>query len=115
MGAVGGRIRDGSWRGGQREGLSPPPAGPVPRLAAVLFRRCGPPTLCTCGTGKRSSGARLQLRARVRGGLLLVGDEERMYSLTLCGEPCAPAPTAVSLLCTTGMRTGMPDHGAGYR
>ena len=67
MGAVGGRIRGGSWRGGQREGLSPPPAGPVPRLAAVLFRRCGPPTLCTCGTGKRSSGARRQLRARVRG------------------------------------------------
>ena len=67
METVGGRIRGGSWRGGQREGLSPPPAGPVPRLAAVLFRRCGPPTLCTCATGKRSSGAQGQLRARVRG------------------------------------------------
>ena len=52
-----------------------------------------------------------ELRARARGGLLLVGDDERMYSLTLCGEPCAPAPTAFSLLCTTGMRTRMPDHG----
>ena len=68
MGAVGGRIRGGSWRGGQREGLSPPPAGPVPRLAAVLFRRCGPPTLCTCGTGKRSSGRGVSCGCGCAGG-----------------------------------------------